>query len=101
MNLDAQFALLYKMEARTVTSDGGQVESEEGVPVTEVGANQTVPLVLRHLDSRGEHVQVTSDVATFGVRVVVDAEQNQTFRGTGLRHNPLRNGEHFAVDGSE
>ena len=46
MHLDAQVALLYQMEARPITRVRGQVETKEGVPITEVVTTQTVPFVL-------------------------------------------------------
>ena len=41
------------MEAR------GEVETEEGVTVTEVGASEVVLIVLRYFEIRGEQVCVT------------------------------------------
>ena len=61
MHLDAQVALLYQMEARSITRVRGQIETKEGVPITEVVTSQTVPFVLLYLASRGEQVEVTSD----------------------------------------
>ena len=46
------------MEAGTVALVGGQVETEEGVAVPVVAASQPVPLVLSHLDGRGEQAHV-------------------------------------------
>ena len=61
MHLDTQVAFLYLMEALSVTRVGGQVETEEGVTVPEVGTSQTVSFVLPHLTGRCEQVEVTPD----------------------------------------
>ena len=58
MHLYAQVALLYQMEAVAIALVGGQVKTEEGVAVLVVAASQPVPLVLLHLDGRGEHAHV-------------------------------------------
>ena len=62
MDLDARVALLHQVEARPATRVRGQIETEEGVPVTKVGASQAVLFVLRHFAGRDEQVNVTSDV---------------------------------------
>ena len=54
MQLYAQVALLYQMEAGTIARVGGQVKTEEGVAVPEVAASQFFPLILPHLAGRGE-----------------------------------------------
>ena len=46
MHLDAQVALLYQMEARPIIRVRDQVETKEGVPITEVVTSQTVPFFL-------------------------------------------------------
>ena len=61
MQLYAQVALLYQMEAGAVALVGGQVKTEEGVAVPEVTASQTVPLVLPNLAGRGEQAHVAPD----------------------------------------
>ena len=61
MQLYAQVALLYQMEAGAVALVGGQVKIEEGVAVSIVGASQSVPLVLPHLAGRGEQTHVAPD----------------------------------------
>ena len=48
-HLDAQAALLYQMEARSVARVGSQVETEEGAAVTEVGATHTILFALQQL----------------------------------------------------
>ena len=58
MQLYAQVALLYQMEAGTIALIGGQIKNEEGVAVSEVAASQTVPLVLPNLVGRGEQTRV-------------------------------------------
>ena len=60
MHLDTQVAFLYQMETRA-TRVGGQVETEEGVAVPEVGTSQNVSFVLPHLTGRREQVEVTPD----------------------------------------
>ena len=54
-------ALLYQMEAGAIALVGGQVKTEESVAVPEVAARQSVPLVLPHLNGRGEQVHVAPD----------------------------------------
>ena len=61
MHLDAQFVLLYQMEAGAIALVGGQFQTEEGVAVSEVAATQSVSLVLPHLTGRGEQVLVAPD----------------------------------------
>ena len=61
MQLYAQVALLYQMEAGAIALVGGQIKTEEGVAVSVVAASQSVPLVLPHLASRGEQTHVAPD----------------------------------------
>ena len=61
MQLYAQVALLYQMEAGAVALVGGQVKTEECVAVSEVAASQNVPLVLPNLAGRGEQAHVAPD----------------------------------------
>ena len=61
MQFYAQVALLYQMESGAVALVGGQVKTEEGVAVSVVAANQSVPLVLPHLAGRGEQTLVAPD----------------------------------------
>ena len=49
------------MEAGAIALVGGQVKTEEGVAVSVVAANQSVPLVLPHLAGRGEQTHVAPD----------------------------------------
>ena len=58
MHLDAQVALLYQMEANTITRIGRQVKTEEGIAVQEVAVRRSIPVVLLHLTCRGEQVEV-------------------------------------------
>ena len=58
MQLYAQVALMYQMEAGAITLVGGQVKTEEGVAVPVVAASQPVSLVLPHLAGRGEQAHV-------------------------------------------
>ena len=41
MNLNTQVALLYQVEAPTVTRVGGELETEEGVTVPEVDVSRS------------------------------------------------------------
>ena len=61
MHLDVQVALLYQMEAGSIALVRGQVKTEVGVAVPEVAATQSFPLVLPHLNNRGEHVHAAPD----------------------------------------
>ena len=61
MQLYAQVALLYQMEAGAIALVGGLVKNEEGVDVFVVAASQPVPLVLPHLTGRGEQARVAPD----------------------------------------
>ena len=60
MQLDAQVAPLYQMEAGAIALVGGQVKTEEDVNVSEVAARQSVPLILPHLAGR-EQAHVAPD----------------------------------------
>ena len=60
MQLYAQVALLYQMEARAIALVGGQIKTE-GVAVSVVAASQSVPLVLPHLAGRGKQIHVAPD----------------------------------------
>ena len=55
------------MEADTVARIRGDIETEEGVAVSEVDESQVVPLVLPHLTGRPEQVEVASHVTVVGV----------------------------------
>ena len=61
MQLYAQVARLYQMEAGAIALVGGQVKTEEGVAVPEVAGSQSVPLVLSHPAGRGEQAHVAPD----------------------------------------
>ena len=61
MQLYAQVALLYQMEAGAIALVGGQIKTEEGVAVSVVAAIQSVPLVLPHLAGRVEQTHVAPD----------------------------------------
>ena len=61
MQLYAQVAPLYQMEAGAFALVGGQVKTEEGVAVSVVAASQSVPVVLPHLAGRGEQTHVAPD----------------------------------------
>ena len=61
MQLYAQVALLYQVEAGAIALVGGQVKTEEGVAVFVVAASQPVPLVMPHLTGRGEQTHVAPD----------------------------------------
>ena len=61
MQLYAQVALLYQVEAGPIALVGGQVKTEEGIAVPVVAVRQSVPLVLPHLAGRGEQTHVTPD----------------------------------------
>ena len=61
MQFYAQVALLYQMEAGAIALIGVQIKTEEGAALPEVAANQTVPLVLPNLASRGEQAHVAHD----------------------------------------
>ena len=130
MQLYAQVALLYQMEAGTIALVGGQVEA-----VSVVAASQSVPLVLPHvapdkvvvceiaLERFGGYLssvlvhRVEVDGGVLGVKrilvvrnvvgIVIDAAQHQMFRqGTEeqvlvrVRPSVSRNGVHLALDGS-
>ena len=62
MNLDAQVAILHQVATRPVERVQGGVETEKSVSLTEVGARQTVPFVLRHFAGLDEQFDVTRDV---------------------------------------
>ena len=61
MQLYAQVALLYQVEAGAIALVGGQAKTEEGVAVFVVAASQPVPLVLPHLTGRVEQTHVAPD----------------------------------------
>ena len=70
MQLYAQVALLYQIEAWAIALVGGQVKTEEGVFVSVVAASQTVSLVLQHLAGRGEHTHVApGEEVVFEIRL--------------------------------
>ena len=71
MNLDAQVPLFNQVEARTDTRVGGEIETDESVTVPEVDASEVAPLVLPHLTSRGDQVEITPDV-TIVVKIRLD-----------------------------
>ena len=61
IQLYAQVALLYQMEADAIALVGGQVKTEEGVAVQEVAVRQSISLVLPHFAGRGEQAYVAPD----------------------------------------
>ena len=61
MQLYAQVALLYQMEAGAIAMVGGQVKTEEGVAVSVVAVSQSVPFAMPHLAGRGEQNRVAPD----------------------------------------
>ena len=61
MQLYAQVALLYQMEAGAIALVGDQIKTEEGVAVSVVAASQSFPLVLPHLAGRVEQTHVAPD----------------------------------------
>ena len=63
MQLYAQVALLYQMEAEAIALVGGQVKTEEGVAVSVVAASQSVPLVLPHLAGQASQLNRKLDVS--------------------------------------
>lgn len=50
------------MEARSIALIRGQIDTEEGVSSTEVGACSAVPFVVHHVAGRLKHFGVTLDV---------------------------------------